>query len=67
MEPGDVDCAVLVPSIRKVNRLLREELEAGLPFLQVLVVSRDDFEILTSETFATDRYGVAKGMIEIAL
>jgi hypothetical protein len=44
-----------------------EELEKGLPFLEILIVSGEDFERLISRTFATDRFGVPKGMIEVIL
>jgi hypothetical protein len=65
MDPNDVDCVLLVP-----ERFLREEaaereLRAGLPFLEIALVGQEDFDELVNVTFASDRYGAPKGMIEV--
>jgi hypothetical protein len=67
MEPGDVDCVVLMGPNYLVDETADVELGCGLPFLQILAVGDKEFERLTSKTFATDRYGVAKGIVEIVL
>ena len=41
------------------------ELIAGLPFLELSMVSQSDFEVLVNEFFATDRNTIGKGMVEI--
>ena len=66
-EPNDVDC-VLLPSQdfpRDPNAL--QELDLGFPFLDIEVVDSEAFDRLTGQTFATDRLGVRKGMIEVLL
>jgi len=41
------------------------ELIAGLPFLELSMVSLADFKVLVNEFFATDRNSTGKGMVEI--
>lgn len=64
MEPNDVDCVLLVAE-RSHNRQAEEELLQGLPFLDISLVGREDFEELVSVTFATDRFAIKKGLIEV--
>ena len=64
-EPNDIDC-VLLPSLdfpREPAAL--EELDIGLPFLDIELVDQMAFERIVEETFATDRLGITKGMIEV--
>jgi hypothetical protein len=42
-------------------------LEAGLPFLEIELVDRVDFDRFVNRFFATDRRHAAKGMIEVQL
>ena len=44
----------------------KAELIAGLPFLELSLVSQSDFIVLVNEFFATDRNAIGKGMVEIA-
>lgn len=67
MEPGDVDCVLLIGVNYPADREAGDELEKGMPFLELAIVGQDDFTHLTKRTFATDRQGVAKGMIEVSL
>ena len=41
------------------------ELREGLPFLEIAIVGQEDFDELLNVTFASDRYGAPKGMIEV--
>jgi len=49
------------------DRAAEAELLAGLPFLDIQLVSRAAFELLVEKIFATDRHCGPKGMIEIIL
>jgi hypothetical protein len=40
-------------------------LETGLPFLEIELVDRVDFDRFVNRFFATDRRYAAKGMIEV--
>jgi uncharacterized protein DUF6932 len=64
MDPGDVDC-VLLAADSAGDLSAEEELDAGLPFLEISLVGPDDFHELVSVTYASDRDSVAKGMVEI--
>ncbi len=50
-----------------LNRAAEAELLAGLPFLEVSLVNRADFDLLVERGFTTDRHSVAKGMVEVLL
>lgn len=64
IEPNDVDCVLLAADV-EVDAEADEELNKGLPYMEIALVGPDEFEELVAETFATDRYGVPKGMIEV--
>jgi predicted nucleotidyltransferase len=64
-EPNDVDCVLLADPDRDYSE--EEELLEGLPFLEIDLVDRGDFDRLVEEFFATDRYQDPKGMIEVIL
>jgi hypothetical protein len=42
-------------------------LKSGLPFLEIELVRRDEFDYLVSQFFASDRNDASKGMIEVLL
>lgn len=65
MEPNDVDCVLLVGQGFPMDELAERELRAGLPFLEIELVRRKDFDKLVGVYFATDRRGAPKGMIEV--
>jgi hypothetical protein len=67
LEPNDVDCALLIGSDFPKTSTAKRELKAGLPFLEIEVVNRVDFDRLVDRFFATDRRHNAKGMIEVML
>jgi hypothetical protein len=64
-EPNDVDCALLVGHGFPKDASAVEELDDGLPFLDIAILEPDDFSKLVDDFFARDRYFAAKGMVEI--
>ena len=67
LEPNDVDCVLLIGEGFPKDHGAEEELLAGLPFLELSLVSQADFDMLVHEFFATDRHSVAKGLVEVVL
>jgi hypothetical protein len=65
MEPNDVDCVLLIGRGFPKDLAAEAELRAGLPFLDIALVRRKRFETLVNVFFATDRFDVPKGMVEI--
>ncbi len=66
-EPNDVDCVLLIGEGFPQDQTAEAELLAGLPFLEINLVSQTDFDFLVEKFFATDRHSVAKGMVEVIL
>ena len=67
MEPNDVDCVLLFAPGGRRDRAALNELEVGLPFLDIALVGPEDFLEFVRDTFAADRSGTPKGMIEVML
>lgn len=67
LEPNDVDCVLLISEGFPADPRFEEELVAGLPFLELSLVTDTDFNILVNQIFATDRQSIDKGMVEIVL
>lgn len=67
IEPNDVDCVLLFSPGSRRNRAAFRELRKGLPFLDIALADPEDFDEFVSDTFATDRFGAPKGMIEVIL
>lgn len=65
-EPNDVDCALLIGVDFPLNAAAESELRAGLPYIALSIVEQKGFEDL-ERFFATDRYDIPKGMIEVVL
>jgi hypothetical protein len=65
LEPNDVDCVLLIEPGFPYDKDAEAELLAGLPFLELNLVSPADFKSLVEKFFATDRHSVPKGMIEV--
>ena len=66
-EPNDIDCVLLASDDFPQDATLLDELDEGLPFLDIQLVDRTAFEHLTKHFFATDRYELPKGMVEVLL
>jgi len=65
IEPNDVDCVLLIGQGFPTDPGAEAELREGLPFLEIAIVGQEDFDELLNVTFASDRYGAPKGMIEV--
>lgn len=65
MEPNDVDCVLLIGRGSPTDAAAEGELRAGLPFLDMALVRRRDFDIVVKALFATDRFESPKGMVEV--
>ncbi len=65
MEPNDVDCVLLIGSGYPADAIAEAGLRAGLPFLDIAFARQADFDEFVGEVFAEDRFGTAKGMIEV--
>jgi hypothetical protein len=65
MEPNDVDCVLLIGRGFPRDPAAEAELRAGLPFLDIELVRRRRFDTLVNVFFATDRFKVPKGMVEV--
>ncbi len=66
-EPNDADCVLLIPPDFLMPADVDRQLRQGLPFLDIAVVDQDGFIDLVERVFASDRYHVPKGMVEIVL
>ena len=65
VEPNDVDCLLLISSNFPRDSAAEDELRRGLPFLDIHIVELRDFVFYTETLYATDRFFVPKGMVEI--
>ena len=64
-EPNDADCVLLISPNTARDRDALEELDKGLPFLDIALLERDDFARMVEDFFAADRCLVVKGMVEV--
>jgi hypothetical protein len=60
IEPNDVDC-VLLAADNTADLDAEEELDAGLPFLAISLVGREEFDELVNVTYASGRDSVESG------
>ena len=67
LEPNDVDCVLLIEPGFPNHPDLEAELLAGLPFIALDLVEQDEFDTLVEQIYATDRRGIAKGLVEIII
>jgi hypothetical protein len=65
MEPIDVHCVLLLPPGKASDLAAEAELAQGVPFLEIQVVSQEDFDFLVNSFFALSRARIRKGMIEV--
>jgi hypothetical protein len=65
IEPNDVDCVLLIGPGYPCDHTAEEELDDGLPFLDIAVVGQADFDRFVGKIFAADRFSQPKGMIEV--
>lgn len=67
LEPNDVDCVLLIGANFPSDADAEREILDGLPFLEIQLVRPARFLLLVESFFATDRYSISKGMIEVLL
>lgn len=65
IEPVDVDCVLLTGPNYPADLKAEEELEAGLPFMDIAIAEQDEFDIFVDRIFGTDRKLVPKGVVEV--
>jgi hypothetical protein len=65
MEPNDVDCVLLFLPAKRHDDQAFEELQVGLPFLDVAIADQAAFDDFVNQVFSADRHGTPKGMIEV--
>jgi hypothetical protein len=66
-EPNDVDCALLIGDDYPLDPSAGEELDVGLPFLDLHIVQQDDFDEFINDVYSLDRKKRPKGMLEVTL
>ena len=64
MDPNDVDCVLLVSEDFPLSATDESTLRS-LPFLEIALVGQVDFDEFTNVFFASDRFRVPKGLIEV--
>jgi hypothetical protein len=65
IETNDVDCVLLFAPGKRRDAVAFQELLNGLPFMDIAIVEQLEFDEFVNEIFAADRFGIAKGMIEV--
>jgi len=65
-EPNDVDCVLLQGPSYSAGGAAATELARGLPFLEIKIVNREDYDFFAEVLFASDRAMIPKGIIEVA-
>jgi hypothetical protein len=66
-EPNDVDCVLLIDPDFPRDSVAEKDIRRGIPFLEVQLVQPPDFEFFVKSMYASDRFFVPKGMVEIML
>jgi len=66
-EPNDVDCVLLQGPNYRRDSAAAQQLLAGLPFLELKIVEKDEFDLYAEVVFASDREFVGKGIVEVNL
>jgi hypothetical protein len=66
-EPNDVDCLLLQGPAFGHDEEADNELRAGLPFIDMVVVRKADFDLYVDQIYGTDRHGNARGLVEVIL
>ena len=64
-ESNDVDCALLLSDDYPLNEDAAKDLTRGLPFLQIELADQADFDWMVTDMFASDRFTIPKGVVEI--
>jgi hypothetical protein len=64
-EPNDVDCLLLQGPAFGQDEAADNELRAGLPFIEMVVVGQAEFDLYVEQIDGTDRHGHARGRVEV--
>jgi hypothetical protein len=67
LEPEDVDCVLQVGAAFPRHQEAEIELREGLPFVDLHIVEKEEFDLFVHTIFGTDRFAVPKGVIEVLL
>jgi len=67
LEPNDVDCVLLQGPDYHRNSVAAGQLLAGLPFLELKIVEKTEFDLYAEVLFASDRDLKAQGIVEVDL
>jgi hypothetical protein len=66
-EPNDVDCLLLQGPAFGQDEAADNELRAGLPFIEMVVVAQAEFDLYAERIYGTDRQGNGRGLVEVIL
>jgi hypothetical protein len=66
-DPNDVDCLLLQGPAYHRDSTAAQQLLAGLPFLELKIGEKDEFELYAEVIFGSDRDLVSKGIVEVDL
>jgi hypothetical protein len=67
IEPNDVDCVLLQGPSYRAASMAAAELRQGLPFLELKIVTEQDYRFFAEHIFGTDREWTPKGVVEVTL
>ena len=67
IEPNDVDCALLIEEFTPMDQDIILDILDGLTFLDIQVVKKEGYDYLVEPIYATDRWRVPKGVVEVLL
>jgi hypothetical protein len=66
-EPNDVDCLLLTDERYPPSDSFEQEICEGFPFLEIHLVEEEDYTFFTGILYASDRYFISKGMVEVLI
>jgi hypothetical protein len=66
-EPNDVDCVLLIEESARMDQGVLLEIQDGLPFLDLKLVKKIAYDYMIETVYATDRWHVPKGIVEVLL
>ena len=66
-QPNDVDCVLLQGPKYRSRSVQAAQLRKGLPFVELRIVRRPEYDFYRDQFYASDRDMIAKGVIEVLL
>ncbi len=67
IEPNDVDCVLFIEESARMDQGILLEIQDGLPFLDLRLVKKIAYDYMIETVYATDRWHVPKGIVEVLL